>query len=430
MSAPGPEARSGPQLLRDRTFGPYLAGNALSSTGTWFQNLAASLLVYELTSSTLMVGVVNFAQFVGALLLAPVAGSAADRFDRRHVLMVSQAVAAVVSAVLAVLTFTEVVNTPLLVASTALLGLALAFFAPSMLSLVPLLVPRPDLAAALSINSASFNLARAVGPVLAAAVIDRLGYGPAFAVNAATFAIFVGLLATVRPRPTTRVPGERPRLRDAVVLVRQTETVVPLLVVVAVCSIAIDPVYTLTPELAIDVFDGTEQTTGLLVGAFGTGAVLTAVFVVSRIAELPYILGTSLTVLSLGLGMLALAPSLPVALVGLTIAGGGFLASLTRATTRIQHAVPDDQLGRVMALWSVCFIGSRPIVALVDGAVADLVHPRVAAGMLALVPLVTAWWIRSIVRPRVVAARGRRGATLVQPETGAVSTSDGWPDDE
>jgi MFS family permease len=424
-AASGPEPRSGVRLLLDRNFGPYLAGNALSGIGTWFQNLAASLLIYELTRSTLMVGVVNFAQFVGALVLAPVAGSAADRFDRRHVLMVSQAVAAVVSGGLAVLTLAGEVTAPLLVLSTALLGLALAFFAPSMLSMVPLLVPRDDLDTALSINSASFNLARAVGPVLAAGVIDQFGYGPAFAINATTFAIFVGLLATVRPRASDRAdPGSRPRLRDAVGLVRRTDVVVPLLVVVAVCSIAIDPVYTLTPELAIDVFGGTEQTTGLLVGAFGTGAVLTAMFVVSRLKAVPYILGISLTTMAVGMGLVAVAPRLWVALVGLAVTGAGYLASLTRATTRIQNAVPDAQLGRVMALWSVCFIGTRPFVAIVDGAVADLVHPRVAAGMLAVVPLVTAWWIRSIVRPRVEAARERRRTTRVQPESGAVAWSD------
>ena len=427
MTGDGAPARTGPRLLVDRHFGPYLAGNALSSIGTWFQNLAASLLVYDLTRSTLMVGVVNFAQFVGALVLAPVAGSAADRYDRRHVLMASQAVAAAVSGGLAVLTLTGAVTAPLLIASTALLGLALAFFAPAMLSMVPLLVPPADLDTALSINSASFNLARAVGPVLAAATIDRLGYGPAFAVNATTFAIFVVLLTTVRPRPGGSVAGRRPRLRDAVAFVRQTDTVVPLLVVVAVSSIAIDPVYTLTPELAIDVFGGTQQTTGLLVGAFGTGAVLTAVLVAPRLKAVPHLLGASLTTLAAGMGLLAVAPTLPVALGGLAIAGAGYLATLTRATTRIQNAVPDDQLGRVMALWSVCFIGSRPLVALVDGAVADLVHPRVAAGMLAVVPLATAWWIRRVVRPRVADAERRRRATLVHPDTGVARP---WPDEE
>lgn len=421
-----PVARRGAQLLVDRDFGTYLAGNSLSSIGTWFQNLAASLLVYDLTRSTLMVGVVNFSQFIGAVLLASAAGAAADRFDRRRVLMVSQAVSAAASAVLAVLTLTGTVTAPLLIASTAVLGLALAFFPPAMLSLIPLLVPRVDLDSALSINSASFNLARAVGPVLAAWVIDQLGYGPAFAINATSFAVFVVLLTQVRPRPAEGRSTTRPRLRDAVATVRQTDTVVPLLAVVAVASIAVDPVYTLTPELAIDVFGGTEQTTGLLVGAFGTGAVLTALFVVSRVRHVQRLLPLTLSVLGGGMLVVAVAPVLAVALVGLAVAGAGYLLTLTRATTRIQNAVPEDQLGRVMALWSLCFIGSRPFVALVDGAVADLAHPRVAAAMVGLVPFATAWWIRTVVRPRVDAARRDRASdVLVQPESGTYSSGGG-----
>lgn len=423
-----PTPRSGVQLLTDRNFGLYLAGNSLSSTGTWFQNLAASLLVYDLTRSTLMVGVVNFAQFVGAVVLASAAGSAADRYDRRHVLIVSQGVSAAASAVLAVLTLTGAVTAPLLIASTVVLGLALAFFPPAMLSLIPLLVPRVDLDSALSINSASFNLARAVGPVLAAWVIAQLGYGAAFAINATSFGIFVVLLTQVRPHTVVEPSGRtRPRLRDAVATVRQTDVVVPLLVVVAVSSIAVDPVYTLTPELAIDVFGGDEQTTGLLVGAFGTGAVLTAVFVVSRVRGVRRLLPLSLSILGGGMLLVAVAPGLPVALAGLGIAGAGYLLTLTRATTRIQNEVPDDQLGRVMALWSLCFIGSRPFIALLDGAVADLAHPRIAAAMVATVPFVTAWWIRSVVTPRVAAAERARHdpEVLVQPESGTYSSGGG-----
>ena len=419
-----PVPRGGVQLLVDRDFGLYLTGNSLSSIGTWFQNLAASLLVYDLTRSTLMVGVVNFSQFVGAVLLASAAGSAADRFDRRRVLMVSQGVSAAASAVLAVLTLTGTITAPLLIASTAVLGLALAFFPPAMLSLIPLLVPRVDLDSALSINSASFNLARAVGPVLAAWVIAQFGYGPAFAINATSFAIFVVLLGVVRARPVPDRPATRPRLRDAVATVRATDTIVPLLVVVAVSSVAVDPVYTLTPELAIDVFGGTEQTTGLLVGAFGTGAVLTAMFVVSRVREVQRLLPVSLSVLGGGMLLVAAAPVLAVALVGLAVAGSGYLLTLTRATTRIQNTVPDAQLGRVMALWSLCFIGSRPFVALLDGAVAELAHPRVAAAMVACVPFVTAWWIRAVVRPRVAAARSSADV-LVQPEAGTYSSGGG-----
>jgi MFS family permease len=412
--------RPGGKLLLDRNLGPYLAGNTLSGMGMWFQNLAAALLIFDLTGSTLMVGVVNFSLFIGALLLVSVTGAAADRFDRRRLLMVTQGVGALAAGALAVFTLMGVVTTGLLIASTALLGLALAFFPPAMLSLVPLLVPRADLDTALAINSASFNLARAVGPVLAAWVIEQLGYGAAFAINAATFLAFIVLLSTVHPRAVTGGrPTTRPRLREAIATVRASETLPALLGVIAVASMASDPVYTLTPELAIEVFGGTEQTTGWLVGAFGAGAVLSAILIVPRLKNVPYILGQALVVLGVGMGILAVAPTLPIALAGMAIAGAGFLISLTRATTRIQNAVPEDQLGRVMALWSVCFIGTRPVVALIDGAIAELIHPRVAAGTMALMPLAMAFWIRAILRPRLRAAEAARRGVVADPDTGA-----------
>jgi MFS family permease len=128
-----------------RDFGTFFLGSSLSNIGTWFQNIAAGLLVYELTRSTLLVGAVNFAQFIGAFVLAPVAGAAADRFDRRRLLIVSQLGAATVGGSLAVLTALGLVNTPVVVLAASLLGLALAFMVPALLSLVPLLVPRADL---------------------------------------------------------------------------------------------------------------------------------------------------------------------------------------------------------------------------------------------------------------------------------------------
>jgi MFS family permease len=122
------------RVVAQRDFGVYFAGSALSNIGTWFQNIAAGLLIYELTGSTLLVGAVNFAQFLGAFLLAPWAGSAADRFDRRKLLMVTQVGAAAIGAVLAVLTFADLVTPVVVVGAASLLGLALAFMVPALLA--------------------------------------------------------------------------------------------------------------------------------------------------------------------------------------------------------------------------------------------------------------------------------------------------------
>jgi MFS family permease len=159
----GEPRRAGLAVLTDRNFWPYFAGNVLSNCGTWFQNLAQALLVFRLTGSTLLVGVVNFAQFVGTLVLAPWAGAAADRYDRRRLLLVTQLVAFAVTAVLAGLAGWSDVGAAVVIALALVLGVTTAYATPAMLALVPLLVPDHELPGAVALNSVTFNLARAVG---------------------------------------------------------------------------------------------------------------------------------------------------------------------------------------------------------------------------------------------------------------------------
>ncbi|MBV8690576.1 MAG: MFS transporter, partial [Actinobacteria bacterium] len=140
------------RLLRDRNFGPYLTGNLLSNCGTWFQNLAQSLLVYRLTKSTFMVGVVNFAQFIGMFALSPWSGSAADRFDRRRLLVVTQLGAVAVTGAMAVLSATGHATAGIVIALAVILGLTTAFAIPALMALIPLLVVPEDLGPAVALN--------------------------------------------------------------------------------------------------------------------------------------------------------------------------------------------------------------------------------------------------------------------------------------
>jgi MFS family permease len=412
--------RTSLQVLRTRDFGLFFLGSSLSNVGTWFQNIAAGLLVYELTRSTLAVGAVNFAQFLGAFLLAPVAGAAADRFDRRRLLMVSQVGAALVGGALAVATAAGVVTAPVVVGAAALLGLALAFMVPALLALVPLLVPREDLDAAVSLNSVTFNLARAVGPVLGALVVDRAGYALAFGLNAGSFLLFVGALLLIRPRVQDRVTGPRPRLLDTIRMIRRRPVWAALLVAVVAVSTSTDPINTLTPELAKDVLGGTDLHVGLLVGSFGAGATLTAFTLIGWVRRRPNALVGAMVVQAVGLAAVAFAPTLPLAMLGFAVSGGGFLAAITRSTVRLQSEVPDEQLGRVMALWSLAFVGTRPVAALVDGVVAELFGARVATLVMALPVLLTAPWIHrrlrmaeGEVRPRYADDQRRGGGSSV-----------------
>jgi MFS family permease len=397
------------EVLFSRDFGAFFAGSSLSNIGTWFQNIAAGLLVYELTGSTLMVGAVNFAQFFGAFALASVAGAAADRFDRRRLLIVSQLGAASVGGGLAVVTALGLVTAPIVVGAAVLLGLALAFMVPALLALVPLLVPRSDLDAAVSLNSITFNLARAIGPVLGALVVERAGYALAFGLNAASFLAFVLALLVVRPHHQDRVTGPHPKLLETVRLVRSRPVWTALLVAVVAVSSSTDPINTLTPELAKDVLGGRDLHVGLLVGSFGAGATLTAVTLIGWVRRRPNALVGAMVVQGAAMASVAFAPSLPWAMAGFAVSGGGFLAAITRATVRLQTEVPGSQLGRVMALWSLAFVGTRPLAALLDGVAAEVLGARGALLVLALPVLVAAPWIHGRLRAAPPAVDHSRG---------------------
>ncbi len=395
------------RVLTDRSFGTFFLGSSLSNVGTWFQNIAAGLLVYELTRSTLLVGAVNFAQFLGTVLLAPWAGAAADRFDRRRLLLVTQLAAAAVGAGLAGLTVADRVSPPVVVGAALLLGLALAFMVPALLALVPLLVDEADLEVAVSLNSVTFTLARAIGPVLGALVVDRAGYGVAFGLNAASFLVFALALLVVRPRPQPPRATTRPRLRESVALVRADRRWMALLVAVMAVSTSTDPVNTLAPELALDVFAGRELDVGLLVGAFGAGATLTAVLLSPWLRGRPHVLVVAMLVQGAGMLLAGIAPSLGLAMAGFAVSGAGFIAAITRATARLQAEVPDAQLGRVMALWSLAFVGTRPVAALLDGVVAELAGARMAAVVLALPVLLAAPYVHRRLNAAAEAAAAR-----------------------
>ncbi|TVP64113.1 MAG: MFS transporter [Nitriliruptor sp.] len=388
-----PPRRSPLGVLRVREFRIYWLGASLSSIGTWFQNIAAGLLVYELTRSTLAVGAVNFAQFIGSILLVSVAGGAADRYDRRRLLMVSQGIAAVVGAALATVTLLGAVTPAIVIGAALLLGFSLAFMVPALLALVPLLVDEADLDAAIAINSVSFNLARAVGPVLGALVVGSAGYGVAFALNALSFLAFVGALALVRPRPQRRAEGDRPRLLETIRLVRSVPAWWAVLVATTVISMSTDPINTLVPELALDTFGGRELDAGLFVGAFGLGATLTALTLTDWLRRRRRALPGAMLVQGAGMLLVGLAPTIGVAYVGMAISGGGFIAGITRSSVRLQSEVPDLQRGRVMALWSVAFVGTRPFAALISGAIAEIAGARVAALALSLPVLLLAPWV-------------------------------------
>jgi MFS family permease len=379
-------------LLRQRSFGPYFAGNALSASGTWFQNLAGALLVYRLTHSAFLLGVLNFCQFVPVLVLAPWAGSAADRYDRRRLLFVAQITAAGLALLIAALAWAGLARAWVVIAVALGLGITSATSIPAQQALLASLVEPRELPTAVALNSMTYNIARAAGPVAAAASVEYLGIPASFVLNAGSYLVFVAALVMVRPRPQQTVPRESSRLRDALQLLRDDPRLLAFLVVVAAVGFASDPVNTLAPAFA-HAFGHRDTIAGLIIGAFGAGAVTVAVVVAGRVAGSRQRMALTLSLLGLGIVAFALSPWLPLGFVFLFVAGMGYLASNTSATTRLQLGVNEAQRGRIMALWGVAFLGLRPLASLADGAIAASFGVRVAGVVLALPALAGAAWL-------------------------------------
>jgi MFS family permease len=370
-------------LVRQRNFGPYFAGNALSASGTWFQNLAAALLVYRLTHSAFLLGVLNFCQFAPVIVLAAWAGSAADRYDRRWLLFVTQTTASLLAATLAILAWTGLASAWVVIVFALGLGVTSAASIPPQQALIASLVDRENLPTAVALNSMTYNIARAVGPALGAASVEYLGIPASFLLNSFSYLVFVAALLAIRPRAQETAAPETSRLRDALGLLRDDPRLLAFLIVVAAVGFASDPVNTLAPAFA-HAFHHKDTVAGFIIGAFGAGAVTAALVVAGRVAGSRRRMAITLSLLGGGVIAFALSPWLPLGFVLLFVAGIGYLASNTSATTRLQLGVSEAQRGRMMALWGVAFLGLRPLASLADGAIASAAGVRVAGVVLAL----------------------------------------------
>ena len=401
------------RVLRRRDFGLYFIGNSASATGGWFHNLAAAILVYRLTGSELLLGVLSFSQFAWVLVLAPWAGALADRFDRRHVLLWAELAATALSILIAVLAFADRADEWTVIGITLALGLAAAIAAPAQQAIVVTLVPERELSTAVALNSMTFNLARALGPALAALAIGTIGIAAAFAVNALSYLVLVAALLVVRARPQERAVGQV-RLRESLALLRRDPRLLAYLLIVAAVGWASDPVNTLAPAFA-EAYGYSDTVGGVVLGAFGTGAVCAAVVLAGRTAGSARRMAVTLTLLGGGIALFALAPWFPLGLVLVALGGAGYLASNTSATTRLQLGVAESQRGRIMALWGVAFLGVRPFASLLDGAIASVAGVRVAGVVLALpalagAALILAWPRLGAPRARAAAFGGRRSS--------------------
>lgn len=379
------------RLLLGRNFGPYFLGNLMSNIGTWIQNIALALLIFRLTGSTFLVAMTTFSQFLGLIVLAPWTGSVADRFDRRGLIVLTQVLATLAGGMLALVTYLDLVTPAWLLGTALAFSITKAFVLPAQQALVPQLVDRKDLQAAVALNAITFNLARAIGPVIGAGIILTLGFTWAFSINALSYLSLAAAVMIVKVDPRRRHrPAERTTLRETIRLVRKDPIIGPLLIAIAAVSVAVDPVSNLTPAFTVEIYGRPDTFTGVLIGVFGLGAALTAGLVITRIRASFRSIALGMTGLGLSIAAFGMSSHPNMGIAALFAGGIMYIVSVSLSTTLVQINTAEDHRGRVMALWGVAFLGLRPVASLIDGSVATLVNVRVAALVMAVPVLIGA----------------------------------------
>lgn len=412
-----PSPRGSFGLLRDRTFGPFFAGKLLSTIGVWIHNIAAAIVVWDLTRSTLLVGAVSIGQFTPQLLLAPWSGARADRGDRRKQLLAGRMVTAAGSGGLALWIWLIGIDgtsgAAVVIAAATVVGIGFALGGPAMNALIPALVRPRELPGAIALGSLPMTVARSAGPAIGALLLYSAGPAAAFAVAALLNVVFTVIIAVISIRDVPRRQSNDGSVRAGWRYLRADAGMSALMLGVVAIGIGADPVITLTPAIA-DRLGQASSFVGTLASSFGIGAAV-GFLMLSRIRlmlGLPRLAVTGLIGLAIGMLALAITPNVIGAITAMAVGGVGMAFALTSLTTMIQQQVPEDLRGRVMALWAVAFLGSRPIAAGVSGAITDNSSVVVALVVVATILLLGAITVRpSRVNPyRVPSTRATRSA--------------------
>ncbi|MBL0349047.1 MAG: MFS transporter [Elusimicrobia bacterium] len=367
------------RTLKYRNYRLFFAGQLVSLIGTWMTNTATVWLVYRLTGSALLLGIVGFSSQIPAAVLSPIAGIYIDQWNKHRLLIATQIFSMLQSFALAALALTGHITIGWLIALNALQGLINAFEMPCRQSFVISLVEeKENLGNAIALNSSMFNAARLLGPSIAGVVIAWVGEGWCFFADGVSFvAVLASLVAmrlTPRPamnRPTTALAEFRegwrytfgfPPLRSIIALL-------------ALTSLVGVPYTVLVPIFAGKLLGGGPHTLGFLMAAAGAGALLAALWLAARksVIGLTRVVPWATATFGVGLILFSLSRRLPLSLFLMMVTGFGFMTQMAASNTVLQTIVDDDKRGRVMSLFVFAFLGTAPLGSLLAGGLADRV---------------------------------------------------------
>ncbi len=367
------------RALRHRNFRLFFCGQSVSLIGTWMTRLATSWLVYRLTGSTLLLGVISFASQIPTFLLAPVAGVWVDRWERRRVLLVTQVLAALQSLMLAGLTLSGHITIAEIVVLSVFQGLINAFDMPGRQSfLVQMVNGRTDLSNAIALNSTMVNSARLLGPALAGIIVAAVGEGYCFLIDGVSyFAVIASLLAMkIEGRVVSKSTASMfVQLKEGWTYVSEFVPIRTVLLLFAIISFMGVPYTVLMPVFAAKILHGGPHTLGFLMGATGVGSILAAVGLAARksVRGLYRVIPTVAAVFGAGLIGFSFSRYYWLSLLLMAVTGFGMMQFAAASNTVIQTIVEDDKRGRVMSYYTMAYMGASPFGSLLAGSLGGVI---------------------------------------------------------
>jgi MFS family permease len=363
------------RAFKSRNYRLYFGGQSISLIGTWMQKTAVSWVIYSLTHSTLMLGVTLFASQFPSFLFSLLGGVVSDRYNRYRVLLTTQVASMIQAVLLTILIFSKHYVVWEILALSVVLGIINAFDVPARQSLVyEMIEDKNDLPNALALNSSMVNLSRLIGPGIAGIVLENLGDGVCFLMNALSFvAVIISLLMMKLPKYVKKphpknVFGE---LKEGFSYIKRTPEISFILVMLMLISLFVLPYSTLIPFYARDVFKGTASTFGIIDSFIGLGAFAGAIFLASLKPghNLKKILGINTLVFGAGLVLFSHEHNYILALIFSALAGFGMMSQITISNTVIQTSSDINMRGRVISFYAMAFFGMQPLGGLLIGSI-------------------------------------------------------------
>ncbi len=365
------------RALDSRNYRLFFIGQGVSLIGTWMQTIAMSWLVYRITGSAFLLGVVGFSSQLPIFILAPLAGVFVDRHNRHRILVITQSLAMLQAFILATLVLTNTVTVWAIIVLSIFLGMVNSVDMPARQTFVLEMVDRKnDLSNAIALNSALFSGARLIGPSIGGILIATLGEGLCFLINGLSFLSVIFCLMAMR------IAATKIEVKETHVLTELKEgfsyaigfaPIRYLLLLVAIVSLVGMPYAILMPIFAGQILGGGPSTLGFLMAAAGTGALIGTLYLAARksVAGLGRIVVIGAATFGCGLILFSLSRFLPLSLILIMLAGFGMIVQMASSNTILQTVVDDDKRGRVMSFYAMAFVGIAPFGSLLGGALAS-----------------------------------------------------------